>query len=460
MTPHVVTPRNIAVVGLGKLGAPIAACYAEAGHHVTGVDLDPRVVETVSRGLPPVAEPGLGELMRRAKTRLRATSDLGEAISCSEITIIIVPTPSDGDGGFSLAHVLRVCEEVGAVLRRKTSYHLVLVTSTVLPGAVEGTIKPFLEARSGRRCGVDFGLCYCPEFVALGSVIRDLQSPDFLLVGESDAASGQLASEVIQSICINDPTVARMNIVNAEIAKLAVNTYVTTKITFANMLARLCEALPGAHIDTVTGALGLDRRIGRHYLKGAIGFGGPCFPRDNVALSVVGRQLGVDVSLAETVQRANQEQTRSLLATVKSVQKTGGTTGILGLAYKPNTNVTEESPGIGLARALLAEGMDVLGYDPAVRGDAALRVGEGIRVAGSARECCRGSDVVVVVTPWDEFKELGSADFAPERSPVVVDCWRILDPSRLGDQVEYLPLGVGPCLQTNAPADAASPENM
>jgi UDPglucose 6-dehydrogenase len=151
----------------------------------------------------------------------------------------------------------------------------------------------------------------------------------------------------------------------------------------------------------------------------------------------------VDVSLAETVHRANQEQTRSLLATVRRVQKSGGTTGILGLAYKPNTNVTDESPGIGLARALLAEGMDVLAYDPAVHGAVASGPGDGIRIAGSARECCRGSDVVVVVTPWDEFKGLSSVDFSPERSPVVIDCWRILDSSRLGDRVEYLPLGVG-----------------
>lgn len=434
---------RISVVGLGKLGAPIAACYAHKGHRVIGVDLNPQTVRLINEGRTPVFEPGLAELLGECRQRLVATDDYGKAIAESEITIIIVPTPSDEDGGFSLRHVLPACERIGEELRTKSGYHVVVITSTVMPGATESEIKPILEAGSGKRCGSGFGLCYSPEFIALGSVIRNLRSPDFLLVGESDPRAGEFFIPTLRSICENDPPVARMNIVNAEITKIAVNTFVTTKITFANMLARMCERLAGADVDVISEALGLDTRIGAKYLKGAIGYGGPCFPRDNIAMSTVARRLGVQPTLPQATDTANREQVALLLEVVKSRLRSGGTVGILGLAYKPDTDVIEESQAVKFASALAAAGVPVVTYDPVAMENAARELPARVKFASSARECCREADVIVLMTPWKEFVQIRPEDFGDGRRPVIVDCWRLLDPRRLGERVEYVALGIG-----------------
>ena len=437
------TQMRISIVGLGKLGAPIAACYAHKGHRVIGVDLNPQTIRLINEGKAPVFEPGLAELLGACRQNLVATDDYGKAIAESEVTIIIVPTPSEEDGGFSLRYVIPACERIGEALRRKSEYHAVVITSTVLPGATEGEIKPILEASSGKGCGSGFGLCYSPEFIAMGSVIRNLRSPDFLLVGEFDPRAGDFFIPTLRSICENDPPVARMNIVNAEITKLAVNTFVTTKITFANMLARMCERLPGANVDIISRALGLDTRIGGKYLKGAIGYGGPCFPRDNIAMSTTARRLGVQPTLPEATDKANREQVALLLEVVKSRLPSGGTVGILGLAYKPDTDVVEESQAVKFAGALAAAGVPVITYDPAAMGNAARALPASVKFASSVRECCREADVIVLMTPWQEFAGVQPDDLGDARRAVVVDCWRLLDPERFRDTAEYVALGVG-----------------
>src|SRR2546430_719705 len=283
---------TISVIGLGKLGAPIAACFAARGFQVIAVDIDAQKADAIGRGAAPVHEPRLAELLKESKGRLRATQDTEAAIRDSEATFIVVGTPSEPDGGFSLRYVIPTCEAIGRALRNKNSFHLVVLTSTVMPGSTGGEIKSALERASGKRCGQDFGLCYSPEFIALGTVIRDFYYPDFLLIGESDLRAGDLLSDVYARTCKNSPTIARMNFINAEITKLAVNTYITTKISYANMLARLCEKLPEADVSVVTYALGLDSRIGSKYLKGAVSYGGPCFPRDNRAFAALAARGG------------------------------------------------------------------------------------------------------------------------------------------------------------------------
>ena len=250
------------VIGLGKLGAPLAACLAAKGLQVVGVDADAHKVAAINQGRTPVFEPHLEDMIRTSAGRLRATGSIAEAVAASEITFIVVATPSEPNGGFSLRFALPVCEEIGRALAAKDGYHVVVLTSTVMPGSTGGPVREALERASGKRLGPDFGLCYGPEFIALGSVVRDFLNPDFVLIGESDSRAGEQLEAIYQHVCENSPTAARMNFVNAELAKLSVNAYVTTKISFANMLARICERLPGSDVDVVTRALGLDTRIG------------------------------------------------------------------------------------------------------------------------------------------------------------------------------------------------------
>jgi len=355
----------------------------------------------------------------------------------------LLPTPSEKEGGFSLSHVLPACTRIGSALRRKAAFHLVVLTSTVLPGSTEGEVKRALEENAGAACGERFGLCYSPEFVALGSVIRDLLNPDFVLIGESDCSSGDLLVGLYKHFCENNPPVVRMGFVNAEVTKLALNTFVTTKITFANMLARICEQLPGADVDVVTSALSLDSRIGGKYLKGAIGYGGPCFPRDNVALASLARKLGAEATLAEATEQANRHESLRLANLVKSKLSAGGKVGILGVAYKPNTDVVEESQGMLLAQRLLADNIPVCLYDPVAARNARRLLPEAAVFSASVEECVQFGDVVVIATPWEEFKRLSPAVLNRIGArKVVIDCWRLLDCCLYDEIVEYVPVGV------------------
>jgi len=435
---------TLSVIGLGKLGAPMAACLAAKGFPVIGVDVDARKVDALNRAQAPVFEPGLPELLQVAKTRLKATQDIPTAVLNSEVTFVVVPTPSEPDGSFSLRYVLQACEGIADALRKKSLWHLVVITSTISPGSMDNSIRPLLEEHSGKRSGIDFGLCYNPEFIALGSVIRDFLNPDFVLIGESDERSGQVLEGIYRQVCENNPPVVRMNFINAELTKLAVNTFVTTKISFANMLARICEKLPGADVDVVTKALGLDSRIGTKYLKGAVSYGGPCFPRDNLALIATAQKVGAPADIAEATDRFNRWQVKWLADFVQEHLPEGGAVGILGLAYKPGTDVVEESVGLLLARELIEQRVRVIAYDPAGVENARRMLGDGVIFVNSPQACIDLSDIVVVATPWKEFRSLPKETWERHGPPrVVIDCWRVLRGLEGCDGVIYVPLGKG-----------------
>ena len=431
----------LSVVGLGKLGCPMLACLADCGHRVIGVDVNERCVELIRAGRAPVPEPHVEELLQAHRGRISATRDHAAAVMESGMTFITVPTPSGPDGTYSLKHIQAVCEQVGDALRGKRGFHVVVVTSTVLPEDTDTCILRVLEDRSTKRCGRDFGLCYSPEFVALGRVVHDLQHPDFALIGESDVESGDMLEGVYRRLGGDDVPVVRTNFVNAELAKLAVNTFVTTKISYANMLAEVCEHIPGCDVDVVTSAIGLDSRIGALYLKGRLGYGGPCFPRDNIAFSAMARGRGVDATLADATDAVNRRQVGKLCERIRGLLRPGGRVGILGLAYKPNTDVVEESQGLLLAVALTAEGFPVTVYDPLGLQNARLVLGDTVEYAPSAPECIEQANVVVVATPWEEFKRLQPYQFAHNPRRVVLDCWRIFSPDQINRVADYITIG-------------------
>jgi UDPglucose 6-dehydrogenase len=308
---------RISVIGLGKLGSPLAAVLASKGHDVIGVDTDAERVRMLASGKAPVQEPHLQELIEAGKERLTATVSYDDAVLASNLSFVVVPAPAGENGLFTNRNVVAATRAIGDSLRKKAVYHVVNVVTTVMPGSTAGEIKQALEKSSGRRAGDGLGLCYNPEFIALGSVVHDMLNPDFILLGESDSKAGDMVESLYRTVCNNQPPVRRMNLINAEIAKLSLNTYLTTKISYANMLAEMCERLPGADVDVVTSAIGLDTRIGGKNLQGATAYGGPCFPRDSIAFATLARTIGTRADLAEATERLNRYQTERLVAQVR-----------------------------------------------------------------------------------------------------------------------------------------------
>lgn len=434
---------QVSVIGLGKLGSPLAAVLASKGHDVVGVDVNPDFVRALAAGKAPIEEPGLQALIDASKGRLTATTDYEAAVLASEISFIIVPTPSDTKGGFSNKYVLSAVTAIGKALRKKSAYHVVNVTSTVMPGSTGGEIRRALEEASGRTAGKDVGLCYNPEFIALGSVVRDMLFPDMLLIGESDRRAGDVVEGIYKTTCEKNPPVMRMNLVNAELTKISVNTYVTTKISYANMLADMCERLDGADVDVVTTALGMDTRIGGKYLKGGLGYGGPCFPRDNVAFGHLARSLGARADIAEATDRLNRHQIDRLAQAALRLLNSRSRVGVLGLSYKPATGVIEESQGVALATRLSEEGKEVYVHDPMAMPGAMAVLQDKVVPMVSAEECVKAVDALVITTPWPQFKEIPHSAFARSGPRLqVLDCWRLLPREKLALVADIHYLGI------------------
>lgn len=435
--------QNVSVVGLGKLGGTMAACFASRGLNVVGVDISRKAVDALNAGRTPVQETGLDELVAANSQRLRATMSHEEAMADAEISFVIVPTPSDSTGAFSLQYATYAFAEMGRALKVKKDYHVIVLTSTVLPGSLRHGLLPVLERESGKKCGPDFGLCYNPEFIALGSIIKDFLNPDFYLVGEFDARSGDRLAAVHDIVSENRAPIKRMSIENAELAKIAINSYVTMKISYANIMAEFCERIPGGDVDVISDALGMDSRIGRKYLTGGFGFGGPCFPRDNVALNYLGEQLGVACPLLKTNDDFNRTISDRLIKKLRSRLKPQSTVAVLGLAYKPKSHVIEESPGIYLCKALSDSGLRVVGHDPLAGPSAELALKYSALVQESLSECLRVASTVLIATRDEAYVSLTPEELLGGKERVqVVDFWRCMSPEVANHpRIDYVPIG-------------------
>lgn len=435
---------TVSVIGLGKLGSPLLAVLAAAGHSVIGVDLNLTTVDALNAGRAPVQEPELQDLLTIHRRQYRATTDTLEAVRASEATFVIVPTPSGPDGGFTLDYLGPVAREIGTALRDKEDGHLIVIVSTVMPGQT-AEIARMIEQQCDKREGEGFHLVYSPTFIALGSVIRNLRYPDYVLVGLSSWAARETMRvfwKLFNPLVFNEAQPRVMLWPSAEIAKIAQNAYITMKITFANQLSDLCGAVPGANVDDVTAALGSDTRIGAKYLKAGTAFGGPCFPRDSRALA----RIGMDSALM--TDRANTETLFQLANTIDSVIAKGRSSiiGLLGLSYKPGTPSIEESASLRLLGFF--KHWRVVVYDPLAMEEARAVLGDTVEYAASAQDCVERATVIVLMHP-DMLVPLSAFD-----GKVVIDPWRVLPTesdyaSEMPINITHIPLGVGPALEAS-----------
>jgi len=387
--------ERICVVGLGRLGAPICGHFAQRGYDVCGLDLDQVKVDAINAGHAPVEESGLEKVIWRAVSykKLRATTSAAEAVRGTQACIFVTPTPSMADGSFSNEYLLDALGKVAkAVYEAHIAPYSFIISSTVTPGTCDRKISPLLKTILG--ASERFRLVYKPEFIALGTVMRDLQFPDFHLIGESSPESGALAFELYWGPYSREQGqvgATRMSLIDAELTKISLNCFVTMKISYANQVAMIAEKL-GADPHVILNAIGQDHRVGQAGLKPGLPFGGPCFPRDNRLFRYVAETVGLRVPLASAADAINNRVIEDIVAKILNASPSFSTEiGILGTAYKPGTNVTEESPASRIAKLL--PGRVIKTHDPMASHSHSL-------------EEVLACPILIVATAWPEYAAL------------------------------------------------------
>jgi UDPglucose 6-dehydrogenase len=434
--------KKISFFGLGYVGLVTSACLANRGFEVTGYDIDEKRIEELKANIMPIYEPKLERLIKRAvkSERLRFTHDPKEAVLNTESTFITVGTPSKPDGSSDLTYVKKAAEDIGDALRIKSDYHLVVVKSTVTPGTTESIVQRIIGDLSKKICGKDWGLCYNPEFLREGAAVEDTLNPDRIVIGEIDEKSGSLLEDLFYSFHKGKlPPIIRTNIVNAELIKYASNTFLAMKISFINEIANICEKISGADVKVVAEAIGLDKRIGKHFLNAGLGYGGPCLPKDVKALISFSKRLGYDPKLIRAIEEVNEAQPYKAIEEAKRLL--GGLFGkkiaILGLSFKPNTDDVRGAVSIKIINKLLKECAEVVVYDPVAIPKIKEIFEDKIKYRSSAIECIKDADCAIIVTEWNEFRKLKPDDFLKN-----MKTWIVIDGRRIYDPIEFMKNGV------------------
>lgn len=385
----------------------MAATFASRGFDVLGVDISAETVGKINAGRPPVDEPFLADTMRKAGQRLRASTEAADAVA-TDASFFIVPSPSLPDGSFSNEFLMRAMQSVAQALKSaRKKNHLFICSSTTTPGACRQVIIPMLEQQLGGKCGKAFGFCYNPEFIALGNVVRGLLEPDLVLIGQSDERNGRLLESLYLKYNTNRPKIARMSVTSAELAKISVNSYVTAKISFTNQLRMIAEQYADTDIHAILDAIGADSRIGHKYLRAGLSYGGPCFPRDNRLVSYAARQVGLSAPLAEATDAVNEMTKERLAQQALASVKPGDVVAVLGMAYRPNSYIVEESAGLHVAQMLKRHGCQVVVHDYAANAKNCPSLLEFEALADPAKlKKGKGVKAIVICCEWEGYRKI------------------------------------------------------
>ncbi|WP_254769052.1 UDP-glucose 6-dehydrogenase AglM [Salinilacihabitans rarus] len=413
---------NVSIVGSGYVGTTIAACLADLGNEVVNVEVDEGIVDAINAGEAPIHEPGLDErIAEHAGGRLRATTDY-DAVRETDVTFLCLPTPQADDGSLDLAAMRAGAESLGRALASTDGDHLVVVKSTVLPGTTEGVVGPVVEEHSGKRVGEGLELAMNPEFLRMGSAVRDFLEPDKVVVGATSDDAYATLRELYAPIVGRDEThLVETGLREAELIKYANNAFLAAKVSLVNELGNVAKAY-GADAYEVFDAVGLDSRISERFLRSGLGWGGSCFPKDVNALRAGAREQGYDPELLDAVVAVNDEQPRRLVDLLADhVDLAGARIAVLGLSFKPNTDDTRKSRALDVIDHLRERGADVVAYDPVAVENVREEYPE-IEYADAAEAALDGAEGAVVATGWPEFDDLSFEGMARR---VVVDGRRI-----------------------------------
>ena len=440
-------PDKVSFVGLGYVGLCTAAVFASKGLNIIGVDIDGEKISKLTKGEVPFYEPHLDRILKSAikRRKIGFTTDIAK-VAETGTTFITVGTPSRQDGSIDLTYVKKATEDIGSVISAGDSYHLVVVKSTVVPGTATGLVRPLLETSSGRACGDMLGLCSNPEFLAEGSAIKGTLYPDKVVIGANDEKSGNSLKRLYMSVYVRQkvPMIVT-NPTTAETIKYASNAFLATRVSTINTIANICQRLPGDDVEIVAKAIGLDPRIGPLYLKAGPGYGGSCFHKDLQALISLSRKLDYDPVLLSSVERVNENQameivklSRRLLSSLENRR-----VAVLGLAFKKDTDDIREAASLRVIEELVKNSASVSAYDPMAMKNASKVLSPKVEFATDAMSCLKGADCCILMTEWDEFRELKPREIKTAmRTPNIVDARRVLDQDDL-QGFNYLAVGLG-----------------
>lgn len=442
------TPRpSVSVVGLGYVGLCTAVTFAKKGFSTLGIDIDSARVEQVAKGRAPIHEPHLEPLLARAvgKGRLRVGTDPAAAAE-SDVIFVTVGTPSRPDGSIDTTYVRAAAREIGMALRNQEDYRVVVVKSTVVPGTTRSLVKPLLEETSGKKLGLELGLCMNPEFLKEGTAIEDALHPDKLVLGAMDPRAGRHLRQLYERFYRpRMPPVVQTTPETAEMIKYASNAFLATKISYINTIANIAQQVPRVDVEQVAQAIGLDPRIGPLFLKAGPGYGGSCFPKDVKALIAFARGLGYEPALLKAADEVNEQQadrvvelSERLCGSLKDKR-----VAVLGLAFKKDTDDIREAAALRVIRRLRNKGAHVAAYDPMAMPAARRVLGDGVDFADNPENALASADCAIIMTEWDQFREMPPEVYARTmRSPNIVDARRLYPPEAL-DGVNLAAIGLG-----------------
>jgi UDPglucose 6-dehydrogenase len=427
---------KIAIIGTGYVGLTSGTCLAKIGHDVICVDNDTARIDTLNRGEMPIFEPGLPEIIAEAKAagRLRFTTDIRPAVAESTVSFIAVGTPPRENGQPDLTYVEHVARDIAASIR---DYHLIVEKSTV-PVQTGKWVRMTIERYN--KAGTPFDVASNPEFLREGSAVEDFLHPDRIVVGVESERARALMTEVYAPI---DAPIVFTDLASAELIKHASNAFLSMKISFANALSIVCEA-SGADIRKVCGGVGMDKRIGRSFLDAGIGYGGFCFPKDLSAFIAIASDLGYDFRLLREVEAVNDDMKRRFVQKIQSRlwNLRDKTIGVLGLAFKPNTDDMRFAPSIDIINALVREGARIRAFDPQAM-EKARKVLPNIVYCTRAEEVADEADLLAVVTEWPEFGKLDLVDLKRRmRLPIICDGRNLFERSA-AEKLGFTYVGVG-----------------
>jgi UDPglucose 6-dehydrogenase len=416
---------HIAVIGTGYVGLVSGACFAELGNYVTCVDSDAAKIEMIKQGSMPIYEPGLDALVAKnvQQGRLEFTTDLALAVERSLVVMLAVGTPPADDGSADMSQIEAVAREIARAI---CSYKVIVTKSTVPVGAAE-YIKNIIEDNKQTNCR--FSVASNPEFLREGAAINDFMRPDRIVLGCADEEAAEILKDLYRPLYLIETPFVVTTPESAEMIKYASNAFLATKISFINEIANLCDML-GADVHDVVKGMGMDKRIGSKFLHPGPGFGGSCFPKDVKALAALGRRAGYEMKITGAVLEVNHQQTASVINRIRRVvpDLQGRTIALLGLSFKPETDDMREAPSLRIISDLLSAGARVRVYDP-VAMEAASRLVPNVEYCEDEYDAAAGSDALVVVTEWNQFRSLDLAKISSVmREKNIVDLRNIYEP--------------------------------